>query len=154
MIGYLWPNGTKGSGKTKLLTVIAELAYLGQMLQAGGTLATLRDLADYGATLCFDDAEHVMDVKKGDPDKRTLLLAGNRKGSWITVKEPDTHGAWKTRYVQTFCPRLFSAIRLPDPCARQSHYYCAAAAHGQPRQSQRRSRWSPGLAVSSGPADQ
>jgi hypothetical protein len=38
VIGYLWPNGTKGSGKTKLLTVIAELAYLGQMLQAGGTL--------------------------------------------------------------------------------------------------------------------
>jgi hypothetical protein len=115
VIGYLWPNGTKGSGKTKLLTVIAELAYLGQMLQAGGTLATLRDLADYGATLCFDDAENVMDVKKGDPDKRTLLLAGNRKGSWMTVKEPDSHGAWKTRYVQTFCPRLFSAIRLPDP---------------------------------------
>jgi hypothetical protein len=46
--------------------------------------------------------------------KRTLLLAGNRKGSWITVKEPEAHGAWKTRYVQTFCPRLFSAIRLPD----------------------------------------
>jgi hypothetical protein len=115
VIGYLWPNGGKGSGKTQLLTVIAELAYLGQMLQASGTLATLRDLADYGATLCFDDAENVMDTKHGDPEKRTLLLAGNRKGSCVTVKEADAVGKWKTRYVETFCPRLFSAIRLPDP---------------------------------------
>jgi hypothetical protein len=115
VIGYLWPNGGKGSGKTQLLTVIAELAYLGQMLQASGSMATLRDLADYGATLCFDDAEHIMDLKKGDPDKRTLLLAGNRQGSCITVKEQGANGQWHTRYVQTFCPRLFSAIRLPDP---------------------------------------
>jgi hypothetical protein len=115
VIGYLWPNGEKGSGKTQLLTVIAELAYLGHMILAGGSYASLRDLADYGATLCFDDAEHVMDLKRGDPDKRALLLAGNRRGSTIPVKEPVNGRAWRTRHVQTFCPRLFSAIRLPDP---------------------------------------
>jgi Domain of unknown function (DUF3854) len=114
VIGYLWPNGERGSGKTQLLTVIAELAYLGQVILAGGSYASLRDLADYGATLCFDDAENVMDLKRGDPDKRALLLAGNRRGNTIPVKEPVNGRAWRTRHVQTFCPRCFSAIRLPD----------------------------------------
>jgi hypothetical protein len=115
VIGYLWPNGGRGSGKTQLLTVVAELAYLGHVILAGGSYASLRDLADYGATLCFDDAEHVMDVKRGDPDKRALLLAGNRRGNTVPIKEPLNGHGWRTRYVQTFCPRLFSAIHLPDP---------------------------------------
>lgn len=115
VVGYLWPNGERGSGKTQLLTVVAELAYLGQVILAGGSYASLRDLADYGATLCFDDAENVMDLKRGDPDKRALLLAGNRRGNTIPVKEPVNGREWRTRHVHTFCPRLFSAIRLPDP---------------------------------------
>jgi len=91
------------------------MAYLGQVILAGGSYASLRDLADYGATLAFDDAEQIMDIKKADPDKRTLLLAGNRRGATITVKEPAGRHAWVTRHINAFCPRLFSAIRLPDP---------------------------------------
>src|SRR3989454_10671733 len=56
-----------------------------------------------------------MDLKRGDPDKRALLLAGNRRGNTIPIKEPVNGREWRTRYVQTFCSRLFSAIRLPDP---------------------------------------
>lgn len=114
--GYLWPNGDKGSGKTKLLLIVARLAYLGQMIQAAGTFAALRDLADYGATLCFDDAEDLSNPRKTDPDKRTLLLAGNRKGSTVPMKEPtgDKGRPWRIRYVNTYCPRLFSATRIPD----------------------------------------
>jgi hypothetical protein len=115
VIGYLWPNGGPGSGKTKLLTLVAELSYLGQVILAGGSYASLRDLADYGATLGFDDAENVMDLKRGDPDKRALLLAGNRRGNTVSIKEPVNGREWRTRHVHTFCPRLFSAIRLPDP---------------------------------------
>jgi hypothetical protein len=80
-----------------------------------GSYASLRNLADYGATLCFNAAENVMDLKRGDPDKRALLLVGNRRGNTIPVKEPVNGREWRTRQVQTFCPRLFSAIRLPDP---------------------------------------
>jgi hypothetical protein len=111
--GYLWPNGDPGAGKTTLLQVIAEMSYLGEVILAGGSYAALRDLAEYGATLCFDDAEGVMDVKRSDPDKRSLLLAGNRRGAHVTVKEPVGDG-WQTRHIHTFCPRAFSAIRLPD----------------------------------------
>ncbi len=115
VVGFIWPNGDRGSGKTQLLSVIAELAYLGQVILAGGSYASLRDLADYGATLAFDDAENLADSRRTDPDKRALLLAGNRKGAIISVKEPRPDRTWQTRYVNTFCPRLFSAIRLPDP---------------------------------------
>jgi hypothetical protein len=114
VIGFLWPNGERGSGKTQLLNVVTELAYLGQTILAGGSYASLRDLADYGACLAFDDAEAIMDVKRTDPDKRALLLAGNRRGSAVPVKEPVNGREWRTRYVNTFCPRLFSAIRMPD----------------------------------------
>jgi hypothetical protein len=106
VIGFLWPNGESGSGKTQLLTLIAELSYLGQLILAGGSFASLRELADYGATLCFDDAENLAD-KRADPDKRTLLLAGNRRGNAITVKEPTGERGWQTRYINTFCPSVF-----------------------------------------------
>lgn len=115
VIGFIWPNGDRGSGKTQLLVVIAELSYLGQLILSGGSFASLRDMADYGATLAFDDAEGLSDPKKTDPDKRALLLAGNRRGNTVPVKESISDRGWRTRYVNTFCPRLFSATRLPDP---------------------------------------
>jgi hypothetical protein len=114
VIGYFWSSGDSGCGKTTLLLVFTELAYLGQLILAGGSYATLRDLADYGAALAFDDAEAVMDPRRTDPDKRTLLLAGNRKGATVTVKEKGPGDVWVTRHVNCFCPRCFSAIRLPD----------------------------------------
>ena len=115
VVGFLWPNGHRGSGKTQLLLVHTELSYLGQVILAGGSYASLRDLADYGATLGFDDAENIRDFKRFDPDKRALLLAGNRRGAVISVKEPDGNRGWHTRYVNAYTTRLFSAISLPDP---------------------------------------
>jgi hypothetical protein len=111
--GYLWSNGNKGSGKTQLLNIVAELSYLGIVIMNGGSYATLRDLADYGACLAFDDIESLND-KKFDPDKKALLLAGNRRGATVTLKELDGNNKWRTRYVNSFCPRVFSAISLPD----------------------------------------
>ena len=112
--GYLWPNGDRGSGKTQLLLVIAELAYLGYLVQASGSFAALRDLADYGATLAFDDAEDLADPRTTSAEKRALLLAGNRRGSTIPLKEKDADQNWVTRHVNTFSFRLFSATHLPD----------------------------------------
>ena len=113
VIGYLWPNGETGSGKTHYLITMSEVAYLGQVILAGGTFSSLRDLASYGATLCFDDAEKIMD-NRIDPDKQTLLLAGNRKGITVPFKEQVGGKKWQIRNIHVYCPRLFSAIRLPD----------------------------------------
>ena len=115
VIGFLWPNGDRGCGKTQLLTVVARLAYLGEVILAGGSYPALRDLADYGACLAFDDAENMAGQRAADPDKRALLLAGNRRGNTVPVKELVGDKKWVTRRVNTYCPRLFSATRLPDP---------------------------------------
>jgi hypothetical protein len=132
--GYLWPNGEKGSGKTSFLQVVAELSYLGQVVLNGSSYACLRDLADYGATLAFDDAEAVTDLRRGDPAKRELLLAGNRRGATVTVKEPQGD-RWVTRHVSTFCPRLFSAIRLPDEVLGSRSIVVPLVRSGDPRRS-------------------
>jgi len=113
VIGYLWPNGETGSGKTHYLVTMSEVAYLGQVVLPSGTFSSLRDLASYGATLCFDDAEKIMDYK-ADPDKQALLLAGNRKGTTVPFKELVKDKKWQIRNINVYCPRLFSAIRLPS----------------------------------------
>jgi len=97
VIGYVWPNGERGSGKTQLLIILSELGYLGHCIQMGGSFAALRDLADYGALLCFDDCEDLSDPKKTDPEKRTHLLAGNRRGNTIPIKEQKPDGTWATQ---------------------------------------------------------
>src|SRR5262249_34726425 len=114
VVGYLYPTGEKGSGKSQFLRVVTAVSYLGQLLLAGGSFASLRDLADYGATLGFDDCENLGD-RNFDQDKRAILLAGNTRGTSIPVKEPVGPRLWRIRYVNGFCPRLFSAIKLPDP---------------------------------------
>jgi hypothetical protein len=115
VLGYPWPNGERGSGKSKWGLIWVMTSYLGEMLLAGGSFAAIRDLADYGATMLFDDAENLGDVKRVDPDKRALMLAGNRRGASIPLKEPLPGGGWRTRWVNAFCPRGFTAINLPDP---------------------------------------
>ncbi len=112
---YIWANGERGSGKTSLLFVLVRLSYLGVPLSPSGSFAALRDLADYGATLGLDDAEDLTDPKKSDPDKRAILLSGNRRGITVHLKEPSPDGkGWKTREVNCYCPRIFSTIQKPD----------------------------------------
>jgi len=113
VLPYPWPNGEWGRGKTKWGTVWALSSYLGQILTWSGSFAALRDLADYGATLLLDDAENI-DDPKSDPDKRALLLAGNRRGAMIPLKEPNSSGkGWSIRWVNAFCPRGFTAKKRP-----------------------------------------
>jgi hypothetical protein len=113
VLPYVWANGEWGSGKTKWLTIWARTSYLGRVITWGGTFAALRDLADQGATLAFDDAETI-DNPKADPDKLALLLAGNRRDAQVPLKEPAPDGKrWPIRWVNAFCPRGFSAKRRP-----------------------------------------
>ena len=65
----------------------ALTSYLGEMILASTTLSVLRDMAEYGGAMVFDDAENLADPKKSDPHKRALLLAGNRVGATIGIKE-------------------------------------------------------------------
>lgn len=109
---YPWANGEWGSGKTKWGTIWAMSSYLGQVLTMGGSFAALRDMADYGAAMLFDDAENLED-KHTDPEKKALLLAGNRRGAEIPLKETAADKVWRTRWVNAYCPRGFTAKKRP-----------------------------------------
>lgn len=112
VVGYLWPTGERGSGKTQLLNTVSSLAYLGKTTTAGSSFASIRDDAHYGATLAFDDCE---DLKNMENSKRELLLAGNTRGTLISRKEPTGQNGWRTVSINNFAPRLFSSIGMPDP---------------------------------------
>lgn len=112
VVGYLWPTGERGSGKTQLLNTVSVLAFLGRTTTSGSSFAAIRDEAHYGATLAFDDCE---DLGNMESSKRELLLAGNTRGTVISRKEATSQNEWRTVYVNNFAPRLFSSIGLPDP---------------------------------------
>ena len=110
VLPYPWPNGDKGSGKTKWGLVWAMTSYLGESLSAASSFPALRDHAAFGGTLVVDDTEVLADPKRCDPNIRNLLLSGNRRGVLVALKELDGK-TWRTRYVDAFAPRGFTAIR-------------------------------------------
>jgi hypothetical protein len=113
VVGYIWPNAERGSGKTQCLNTITELAYLGLTTTSSSSFASIRDEAMLGATIGFDDCEN---IKKMDHNKRELLLAGNTKGASVALKvQGRREGDWETQYVDPFAPRAFTSIGLPDP---------------------------------------
>lgn len=112
VLPYPWVNGDWGAGKTKWLTVWAQTSFLGQVMTWSGSFAALRDLADLGASLAFDDCENI-DDPKADPEKRALVLAGNRRGAQVPLKEQNRDRTWKIRWVNAFCPRAFTAKKRP-----------------------------------------
>jgi hypothetical protein len=113
VVPYLWLSGERGSGKTQLGTVWAQTSYLGEVVLQSTSYAALRDLAELGAALYFDDAEALTDGRRGDSLKRELLLAGNRRGASVALKEMGD-SRWRTRRVSAYTPRAFSAIGRPD----------------------------------------
>jgi len=112
---YLWIYGVPGAGKSKLLEIIAALSYQARILSAHSTTAALRDIASLGGTLCWDEAEALTSQKtRVDPEKQGILLAGlRRQTAWATLREPVGKRGWTTVNVPVFCPKVFTATRVP-----------------------------------------
>lgn len=111
-VGYIWPNGERGSGKSQCLKTLMSIAFMGQTVTSSSSFATVRDEASLGATLGFDDCEN---IQRMENSKRELLLAGNTKGAQVMFKEPGKkEGYWETKFMDAFAPRAFTSIGLPD----------------------------------------
>jgi len=112
---YLWIHGVPGAGKSKLLEIIAALSYQARILSAHSTTAALRDIASLGGTLCWDEANALTSQKtRVDPEKQGILLAGlRRQTAWATLREPVGKRGWTTVNVAVFCPKAFTATRVP-----------------------------------------
>lgn len=111
-VGYIWPTGEKASGKTQCLKTLMSLSFMGTTVASSSSFASIRDEACLGATIGFDDCEN---IKHMDHNKRELLLAGNTKGTYITLKvQGKREGDWDKKRVDAFAPRAFTSIRIPD----------------------------------------
>ena len=76
-IGYLFANGTAGSGKTRLLEVMSKLCFRAISISGNSTNPAIREDASLGRTICLDDDETL-----GQPggERMSLLLTTNRRG--------------------------------------------------------------------------
>lgn len=113
-LAYTWFNGEKGSGKSQAGIVWSMLSFLGKVISTNTSLPSIRNYAGYGASLMLDDAEKL--TNKNDiteQDKRTLFLSGYRKGMTVDIQEKQGDN-WITREISAYCPKAFSAIKLPD----------------------------------------
>lgn len=111
--GALWLTGEKGSGKSHSMSLLCELAHLGQALIGSSSSASVRDLASYGATLGLDEAESIADKNKIDPALRDLFLASNRRGMPVSLREVGADNKYHTVLIDAFGPKMFTAISNP-----------------------------------------
>jgi len=74
---YLFINAMKGSGKTRLLKIIAELSYKGEIL----TSMTEAVLFRTEGTLCIDEFEGI--TRHGNENLRELLNSSYKQGSKV-----------------------------------------------------------------------
>jgi len=114
---YLNIVGVRGSGKSKLLSIIANLAHNG-VASANLRAASLFRLVDQArGTLCLDEAESLSDTRL--EDLSSILNAGFRKGAMVYRVEGE-----KTREVKAYDaygPKAIVGIRglndvLRDRC--------------------------------------
>jgi hypothetical protein len=113
VVGYLWFNGTPGSGKTQALSAYIALAYLGQSIVWGGSWASIRDLGALGATQGFDDCESIDESDRSMAEKLEFVRVGYRKGTEATIKVPKGQRGWESVRVPAYAPRAFAATRRP-----------------------------------------
>ncbi len=111
---YIWPTGPYGTGKTNLLIVLSKICYLAELILPSGTHAAIRTFAQYGSTLLIDDAERLTYRSNTDNPLRELLLGGNRKGATVPMRVPSGERGWRNVRVNSFSPKGFSAVNLPD----------------------------------------
>ena len=130
-LGLLWLTGDNGSGKSRLLALLARLAHLGLYLPVPPPPAALRSLASLGASLAIDDADFLGQRPNSThwsiSNRNALLLAGRQRGALlpITLAEPGSApGAsnGKTRFPQRYTrqldvsgPRIFASVHPPHP---------------------------------------
>lgn len=106
---YLFFNAMKGSGKTRLLKLVASLSYNGKIVGTPSEAVLFRSAAT--ATFCIDEFESVGGAEKGA--LRELLNAAYKKGMAIErAKKISTKGVetYAVESFDVFCPIAMANI--------------------------------------------
>lgn len=97
---YLFVNAMRGSGKTRLLNIIKELAWNGEVLTSVREASLFRSAGNN--TICIDEFEGIM--KKENAGLREILNASYKKGMKIKRMKKTKNNAGEDYIVEEFEP--------------------------------------------------
>ena len=116
VLPLLWITGDRGSGKSRLLGLLAQFAHLGVLLPALPPFEPLCALAGLGAALALDDAHAFTASETGAASwprrgPHAILIAGRQRGPLLPLaglgpRDPP-------RQLDVYGPRLFASPRPP-----------------------------------------
>ena len=116
---YLLINGSKGTGKSTLDTIIELLSFNPTFMVGTSEAALFRKTDGVGGTIILDEQENLHDKKELDKNGiGNVLRAGYADSGEIYRTDPDTG---EPRGYKTFCPKVISNINgleevLSDRC--------------------------------------
>lgn len=130
---YLAFNGPAGSGKTRGLEILAQLAHRPLLASASSAAAMFRSLHSHGSTVLLDEAEQLHGAEVGPlAELRSLMLAGYKRQAFILRCSGDDH-----EVTAFYCggPKAMASIKEPDPtlASRCIQFFMLRAAADSPK---------------------
>ncbi|MCC7360754.1 MAG: hypothetical protein IT317_14830, partial [Anaerolineales bacterium] len=132
---HLWILGDTGSGKSRLLHLLARLTHLGLVVPAAAPAAALRDLSALGAALALDNADGLFNsLVTGETfrpaaatQRQAVFLGGAQRGVLYPSRRRLTPrgqpAAYGLTHADLFGPRLFAAQFAPPPAVATRALY-------------------------------
>jgi hypothetical protein len=113
-VPYLHVMGAPGSGKSRLLRVLADVCYRGIGLGASSSLSSLfRILDTFRGTLALDEADFQSN-RAAHEEVLRVLREGFQRGTLLTRTEGG-HENWTTRAFDVFGPKVIAGLKpFPD----------------------------------------
>ncbi len=114
---YVHISAEKGSGKSKLMTVLHSIAFNGEYYIEPTESVIFRDVHELSRTLFIDEVEHLQSSnRKSYSSLMSILNSGYSKGGSV----PRTKGSRTITY-NTFSPKMFAGIsNLSDTLSERS----------------------------------
>lgn len=113
---YLWFNGVRGSGKTRALELIKEIAYHAEMNMKMSNAALFREVDQHKCTLCYDEAENLL-IGTGDrnidQERISLFNSGYKTSGLVRLVEKDGDN-YVTRKFRSYSPKALASIQAID----------------------------------------
>jgi hypothetical protein len=103
---YLTIEGSKGSGKSRLLDVLAALCFNGFLSPSVTPAVLCRIVAGARATVCFDEVEHLHHNTEDTATIRALINAGYKRGGQV----PRVSREGGVDLFDAFAPKAFAGI--------------------------------------------
>lgn len=111
---YLFVTGPRGSGKTKLLDVIAYLAFNTEKTSNATPSSVFRTVSSNMSTLLIDEAETLR--KGGEHYELTLILnAGYKRNGYVTRTNMDS---FQVERFDVYSPKIIASINQVDATLR------------------------------------